>query len=87
MSTNDDCKRRELIERLLGPAGYQLDCQECFELVNEYAELELVGIEAGPSFRACALTLRDVRLATRITRACVRSSPNSLRSASRWTSA
>ena len=45
MST-DDYKRRELIERLLGPTGYQLDCEECFELVNEYAELELVGIEA-----------------------------------------
>ena len=42
----DVYKRRELIERLLGPTGYQLDCQECFELVNEYAELELVGIEA-----------------------------------------
>jgi hypothetical protein len=40
-------KRRELTERLLGPTGYQLDCEECFELVNEYAELELVGIEAG----------------------------------------
>jgi hypothetical protein len=43
----DDYKCRELIERLLGPTGYQLGCQECFELVNEYAELELVGIEAG----------------------------------------
>jgi hypothetical protein len=43
----DDYKRRELVERLLGPAGFQLSCQECFELINEYAELELVGIEAG----------------------------------------
>jgi hypothetical protein len=43
----DDYKREELIERLLGPTDYQLDCQECFELVNEYAELELVGIEGG----------------------------------------
>jgi hypothetical protein len=42
-----DYKRRELVERLLGPTGYQLDCRECFELVNEYAELELVGIEPG----------------------------------------
>jgi hypothetical protein len=47
MSTDDNCKSRELIERLLGPAGYQLNCQECFELVNEYTELELVGIEVG----------------------------------------
>jgi hypothetical protein len=43
----DDHRRRELIQRLLGPTGYQLDCQECFELLNEYTELELAGIEAG----------------------------------------
>jgi hypothetical protein len=43
----DDYKRRELVERLLGPAGFQLSCQECFDLINEYAELELDGIEAG----------------------------------------
>jgi hypothetical protein len=43
----DDYERRELVERLLGPAGFQLSCQECFELINEYAELELVGIEPG----------------------------------------
>jgi hypothetical protein len=43
----DGYKRTELIKRLLGPTGYELGCQECFELVNEYAELELVGIEAG----------------------------------------
>jgi hypothetical protein len=41
----DHSRRREPIERLLGPTGYQLDCAECFELVNEYAELELIGIE------------------------------------------
>ena len=40
----------ERIERLLGPTGYQLDCQECFELINEYAELELAGIDAGTLF-------------------------------------
>jgi hypothetical protein len=45
--TVDAYKCSELIEGLLGPTGYQLDCQGCFELVNEYAELELVGIEAG----------------------------------------
>jgi hypothetical protein len=43
----DDCKRRELFQRLLGPTGYQVDCEECFELVDQYVELELVGIEAG----------------------------------------
>ena len=39
-------KRREALERLLGPAGRQVSCQRCFELVDEYVELELVGIEA-----------------------------------------
>jgi hypothetical protein len=43
----DEYKRRELFERLLGPTGYQVDCDECFELVDQYVELELVGIEAG----------------------------------------
>jgi hypothetical protein len=36
----------ELIEQVLGPTGHQLDCEECFELVDEYVELELIGIEA-----------------------------------------
>ena len=45
--SEDDYSRRESLERLLGPPGYQLGCQRCFELVDEYVELELVGIEAG----------------------------------------
>ena len=45
MSTQDS-KGKELTERLLGPTGYEVGCQECFELVNEYVELELVGVEA-----------------------------------------
>jgi hypothetical protein len=43
----DEDKRGELFERLLGPTGYQVDCRQCFELVDQYVELELVGIEAG----------------------------------------
>jgi hypothetical protein len=43
----DDYKHRELFERLLGPTGYQVGCEQCFELVDQYVELELVGIEAG----------------------------------------
>jgi hypothetical protein len=45
--TENDYSRTDFLERLLGPAGYQLDCERCFELVDEYVELELVGIEAG----------------------------------------
>jgi hypothetical protein len=43
----DDYKRTELFQRLLGPTGHQVDCEQCFELVDQYVELELVGIEAG----------------------------------------
>jgi NTE family protein len=39
-------KRRETLERVLGPTGHQVSCRRCFELVDEYVELELVGIEA-----------------------------------------
>jgi hypothetical protein len=34
------------IERLLGPIGDQLSCDQCFELLDEYVELELVGLDA-----------------------------------------
>jgi hypothetical protein len=34
------------IERLLGPIGDQLSCDQCFELLDEYVELELAGLDA-----------------------------------------
>jgi hypothetical protein len=42
-------------ERLLGPSGDEVSCERCFELVDEYVELESVGIEAAsllPDLRA-----------------------------------
>jgi hypothetical protein len=41
-----DRRRRELIARLLGPAGHEVTCDECFELLDEYVELELAGDDA-----------------------------------------
>jgi hypothetical protein len=38
--------RRELIARLLGPAGYEVSCEDCFELLDEYVDLELAGEDA-----------------------------------------
>jgi hypothetical protein len=38
--------RRELITRLLGSARPEVTCQECFELLDEYVELELAGADA-----------------------------------------
>jgi hypothetical protein len=34
------------IERLLGPVGEQLSCDRCFELLDQYVELELAGLDA-----------------------------------------
>lgn len=39
MTDHDDQK----IERLLGPAEPELLCDECFEHLDEYVELELAG--------------------------------------------
>jgi anti-sigma factor RsiW len=38
---NDD-----LIARLLGPAGAEVSCEECFELLDQYVDLELAGADA-----------------------------------------
>jgi hypothetical protein len=38
-----DDRRRDLIARLLGPSGFEVGCEECFELLDEYVELELAG--------------------------------------------
>ena len=37
---------RDLIVQLLGPAGPEVSCEECFELLDEYVELELAGEDA-----------------------------------------
>jgi anti-sigma factor RsiW len=44
VSTND--RHRELIARLLGPHGPEVSCEECFELLDEYVDLELAGEDA-----------------------------------------
>jgi hypothetical protein len=43
------------LERLLGPAGYEVTCDDCFERLDEFVELERAGVDAGariPGFRA-----------------------------------
>jgi hypothetical protein len=48
-------RRRALIARLLGPSGAEVSCDECFELLDEYVELELAGEDADarlPGMRA-----------------------------------
>ena len=41
-----DNRQRELIIRLLGPAGHEVTCEECFELLDEFVDLELAGEDA-----------------------------------------
>jgi hypothetical protein len=54
------------VGRLLGPAGTQVTCEACFELLDEYVELELAGEDADariPGMRAhlegCPACLED----------------------------
>jgi hypothetical protein len=34
------------IDRLLGPRGPEVTCEECFELLDEYVDLEVTGEDA-----------------------------------------
>ena len=36
-------ENRELLARLLGPAGAEIGCDECFEHLDRYVEIELAG--------------------------------------------
>ncbi len=49
----DDAGR--LVERLVGPSGPELSCDECFDLLDAYVELDLTSGEAAaamPAMRA-----------------------------------
>lgn len=43
--TSDDAQR-ERIARLLGPSEAEVSCDECFELLDQYVDLELAGEDA-----------------------------------------
>jgi hypothetical protein len=48
-------KQANLLGRLLGPAESELSCEECFEQLDRYVELELRGADADagvPGMRA-----------------------------------
>ena len=47
--------RDERLDALLGPRGPQVTCEECFERLDEYVEVELAGDDADarvPGMRA-----------------------------------
>jgi hypothetical protein len=56
MATDD--RRRELLLRLLGPEGPEVTCEECFELLDEYVEVELLGRDPRVAMPAMAEHLR-----------------------------
>jgi predicted anti-sigma-YlaC factor YlaD len=54
MSDHHDMQSAEL-KRLLGPAGPEIGCDACFDLLDEFVELELAGLDADariPGLRA-----------------------------------
>ena len=44
--TDPERTPRRLIDALLGPAGHELTCDQCFELLDVYVEHELDGEDA-----------------------------------------
>jgi predicted anti-sigma-YlaC factor YlaD len=44
--TTSDHNRKEALDRVLGPSEFEVTCEQCFELLDEYVELELTGADA-----------------------------------------
>ena len=44
--TDSDHKHDEPLDRILGPTGFEVTCEQCFELLDQYVELELAGAGA-----------------------------------------
>ena len=43
MKEGDIARADQLIGRLIGPAGPELNCEECLDALDRYVELELTG--------------------------------------------
>jgi hypothetical protein len=53
--TDGEMSRDAMLRRLLGPAGQELTCEQCFEHLDDYVDLELAGSDADaeiPGMRA-----------------------------------
>ena len=46
MTTEEHNRHDPELERLLGPTAAQLTCDECFEALDEYVELQVAGADA-----------------------------------------
>jgi hypothetical protein len=50
-----DNNHREAVEQVLGPTDFEVTCEQCFELLDQYVELEVAGADADahlPGLRA-----------------------------------
>ena len=45
----EDKVTEQMIRSLLGPAGHEIGCDECFAQLDRYVELELAGADAEAS--------------------------------------
>jgi anti-sigma factor RsiW len=48
-------QHNETLERLLQPSGFEVTCEQCFELLDQYVDLEISGADADahlPGLRA-----------------------------------
>jgi hypothetical protein len=55
VSERERHRQQAALERLLGPSGPELGCDECFDVLDEFVELELAGLDADariPGLRA-----------------------------------
>lgn len=55
MSTHQPDDSERMLARLIGPAGPEVSCEQCFEELDRYVELELAGVDADaavPGMRA-----------------------------------
>jgi hypothetical protein len=59
MSTGD--RGHGLLRRVLGPSGPEVTCQECFELLDEYVDLELAGRDSDRRLRGMRAHLEGCR--------------------------
>jgi anti-sigma factor RsiW len=52
---NDPRTKNDLVRRLIGPEGAEIGCDECFEVLDRYVDLEVAGQDADaavPGLRA-----------------------------------
>ena len=42
----NDSGHKHALDRVLGPTGFEVTCEQCFELLDQYVDLEVSGADA-----------------------------------------